>query len=259
MIFLSHNYNDKILVEPVALKLREIFGVENVFYDSWSIQPGDGIVDKMNSGLEKCKFFFLFVSKNSLDSNMVKLEWQNALFKSVRGELRIIPVRLDSSLIPSILMQTLYLDIYTNGLNTVITQMMSVIRGTNTFAPINSGFHNLKATIITKLDKYEIDIESIHFMEPHAQFLILLSNLQQDFEIGLRGNGMISTGFASNVTLNNGVTGNGWILGVTQALVPSFPLEVQLIKKNPSISANILGILHEHEKDKWISIPYQMK
>ena len=46
-IFISHNYKDKPIIEPVAIKLGEIYGRENVFYDSWTIQPGDGIIDKM--------------------------------------------------------------------------------------------------------------------------------------------------------------------------------------------------------------------
>ena len=73
-IFISHNYNDKQIIEPIAIKLGTIYGRENVFYDSWSIQPGDGIIDRMNSGLFECDFFFFFVSKNSLQSEMVKLE-----------------------------------------------------------------------------------------------------------------------------------------------------------------------------------------
>lgn len=58
MIFLSHNSKDKLIVEQVALKLKGIYGQNNVFYDSWSIQPGDGILDKMNEGLTSCKYFF---------------------------------------------------------------------------------------------------------------------------------------------------------------------------------------------------------
>ena len=66
MIFLSHNWKDKPVVEQVALRLRNIFGQNNVFYDSWSIQPGDGIIDWMNDGLSNCQFFFFFVSANCL-------------------------------------------------------------------------------------------------------------------------------------------------------------------------------------------------
>ncbi|WP_353738844.1 toll/interleukin-1 receptor domain-containing protein [Collinsella ihumii] len=58
-------------MEPAALALSRAFGRDNVFYDSWSIQPGDGIIDKMNSGLEDCDCFFLFVSERSLTSEMV--------------------------------------------------------------------------------------------------------------------------------------------------------------------------------------------
>ena len=74
MIFISHTAKDKAIVEPIALRLAQVYGQNNVFYDSWSIQPGDGIIDKMNEGLTNCKFFFFFVSKNSLQSNMFKLE-----------------------------------------------------------------------------------------------------------------------------------------------------------------------------------------
>ena len=55
MIFLSHNYKDKDIVEPIAVRLKEIYGEDNVFYDSWSIKPGESIIGKMNDGLTKCK------------------------------------------------------------------------------------------------------------------------------------------------------------------------------------------------------------
>ena len=74
MIFVSHNHKDKEIVEQIALRLRDTFSQDNVFYDSWSMQPGDGIIDKMNEGLADCELFLFFVSKNSLQSNMVKLE-----------------------------------------------------------------------------------------------------------------------------------------------------------------------------------------
>ena len=62
MIFLSHNYKDKAIVEQVALRLRSIYGQDKVFYDSWSIQPGDGIIDKMEHGLTNCRYFFFQTS-----------------------------------------------------------------------------------------------------------------------------------------------------------------------------------------------------
>lgn len=58
MIFISHNHKDKPIVEPIALKLSEIFGQDKVFYDSWSMQPGDGIIDKVSEGLGETEYFF---------------------------------------------------------------------------------------------------------------------------------------------------------------------------------------------------------
>ena len=145
MIFISHNSKDKPIVEPIAVKLSTIFGQDNVFYDSWSIQPGDGIIDKMNEGLSKCKFFFYFVSANSLTSSMVKLEWQNALVRAAQKQIRFIPVRLDQSSLPSIMLQTLYIDLFSNGIDVAIRQMVDVINGVNTFQAGQISFNNLIA------------------------------------------------------------------------------------------------------------------
>ena len=41
--FISHTKSDKPLGEPIAQRLTYIFGKENVIYDLWSIQLGDGI------------------------------------------------------------------------------------------------------------------------------------------------------------------------------------------------------------------------
>ena len=85
MIFLSHTSADKPIVEQIAIRLRNIHGPDAIFYDSWSIQPGDGIIDRMNDALAKCELFLFFVSKNSLQSKMVELEWQNALYAATKG------------------------------------------------------------------------------------------------------------------------------------------------------------------------------
>lgn len=254
MIFLSHNSKDKPMVEPIALRLNQVFGQSNVFYDSWSIQPGDGIIDKMNSGLENCRYFFLFVSRNSLESNMVKLEWQNALIKFVKGDLKIVPVRLDASLLPSVLTQTLYLDIYTNGIEVVLKQMVDVIKGSNTFIPQFSEFSNLRA-IITQFKKgFHVDIEAVFFMEPRSHYIVLLQNEQNEMAVDIIGGGMCQCGFNPNLVLNNGLEGNGWYIGVSQATIPGFPFELSITQKAVA-PIKLIAILHEESKNNWRSMP----
>ena len=173
MIFISHTAKDKTIVEPIALRLAQVYGQNNVFYDSWSIQPGDGIIDKMNEGLTNCKFFFFFVSKNSLQSNMVKLEWQNAILKASNGTAKLIPVKLDDCMMPALLLQTLYIDVFGKGLENAIRQMIDIINGANTFSSLNQTYENVRA-YIKKNSSSEMLIEfrAETYMEPISRYAI---------------------------------------------------------------------------------------
>lgn len=187
MIFLSHNSKDKPIVEPLAIRLRDAFGQENIFYDSWSIQPGDGIINQMNNGLEKCHFFFFFVSRNSLESKMVTMEWQNAVMKSAQDDVKIIPIRLDGSIMPTILLQTLYIDLFSNGLEVALKQMVDVVQGTNNFQPQNAVFHNLEAICESTGNDFMISINAKHYMEPKSNFMIVLEATVPGFPLEIVG------------------------------------------------------------------------
>lgn len=254
MIFLSHNYNDKPIVEEIAVRLNNIFGQQNIFYDSWSIQPGDGIIDKMNEGLESCKFFFLFVSTNSLNSNMVKLEWQNALMKAARNDIKIVPIRIDNSHLPAILSQTLYLDLFSNGLEVILKQIVDVINGTNTFISKHIPFSNLEAKCKRDGNDFKIDIYAKHYMEPKSHYVVLLNNDEKDVSVTLIKSGLVETSFNPNLTLNNGVTGNGWFIGLSEATVPGFPLQLR-IKSKGTADIRLITLLHEKTENNWSSIP----
>lgn len=133
MIFLSHNYKDKNIVRQIAEILSNTFGEDNVFYDEWSIQPGDSIIGKMSEGLEKCKFFFFFISKNSLSSEMVTLEWQTALRDNNKG-IRFIPVVLDNDVnLPIIITNILHINLCNVGFDVAVRQIIDVINGDNTY------------------------------------------------------------------------------------------------------------------------------
>ena len=123
MIFISYNHNDEQLVDMVARRLELEFGRNNIFYDKWSIQPGDSIIGKMNEGREKFTTFFYFLSPNSLNSKMVTKEWQSALTKSINENLKFVPVRIADCKPPAILIDSLYIDLYGAGLDDAVAQM----------------------------------------------------------------------------------------------------------------------------------------
>lgn len=231
MIFLSHNIKDKPIVEPIAIRLLSLYGSDNVFYDSWSIQPGDGIIDKMNEGIEKAKYFFLFVSANSLSSNMVKLEWQNALMKATQGKCKIIPIRLDCSLIPQILLQTLYLDLYTNGIEIVLKQIIDIINGNNTFIPQYQQFSNVEALIQTG-NVTKVTIQAKHFMEPTSMYLLCTTNTKEEIDYKVESDEMVEIGFNENVQLSDGNSYNCIYVHVLRATTPKNPVVVNITPQN---------------------------
>ena len=152
-IFISHNSLDKAVVEPIAVQLAAVFGKDNIFYDSWSIQPGDGIIDKMNIGLAEMTYFLFFISRNSLQSNMVKLEWQNALYKTAKGKCKFIPIKIDDCVVPAILLQNLYIDFYNYGFDVGLSQLINVINGNQTSLTSINSFNNVVAEILSRKSK----------------------------------------------------------------------------------------------------------
>lgn len=258
-IFLSHNHADKPVVEPVALRLAGIFGESAVFYDSWSIRPGDGIIDQMNKGLEAPEFVFFFVSEKSLASQMVKLEWQNALFSASRGKTRIIPVRVDGSSMPPILTQTLYIDMYSAGLEAAIAQIVNVTQGNGSFAPQHGEFSNLSYSI--ELDGDEsviIRVSASHFMEPNGSFLIETTNNESDFSC----ESVNGTPFFGGYQINSPSDITGTTIHsfhyktMGGAITPTHPLQIR-IRFLTKTRVNIVGFRHEAAQNQWKQLPFK--
>ncbi|KTC78704.1 toll/interleukin-1 receptor domain-containing protein [Legionella cincinnatiensis] len=251
MIFLSHTYKDKPIVEKLAIPLAQTFGKENVFYDSWSIQPGDGIIDKMNSGLEKCKFFFFFVSQNSLQSNMVTMEWQNALYKKAQGHLDVIPIKIDNCMMPTIMSQILYIDLFGQGIDVATKQIIDVVSGENTFQPL-SGFQNVRAYITSRSEtKIIIEFRAEVYMEPQSMYGILLGNDKDDI-LYKAHEAMFNNGFVENMILSNGIKGNLVMLSRANPTSPDFPFSVEIESKT---TLKIIGAMKAISRDKYTMIP----
>lgn len=256
-IFLSHNHNDKPLVEAVALRLAAIFGQEEVFYDSWSIRPGDGIIDQMSKGLEAPEFVFFFVSANSLASGMVKLEWQNALYQASRGKTRIVPVRIDGSEMPALLKQTLFIDMHTVGLDAAIAQIVGVTQGNASFTPQHQGFSNLTRTQTTAADgSVEVVIQASHLLEPHPNFAFLTLNDEADISSSFSDTSAHMGRFhIAAFTSVAGLKYNAVVMqpvGIT--LKPGFPVRAKFTKIGTK-PIGIFDVLHQKAENQWVPVP----
>lgn len=254
-IFLSHTHADKAVVEPYALRLAAAFGQEQVFYDSWAIQPGDGIIAKMNDGLGACRHFFFFVSKKSIQSKMVRLEWQNALLKATKDEARLIPVRLDDCLMPPVLLQTLFIDAFTQGFETALRQMVDVINGTNTFqAAGDGGYQNVRAYVSMTLRKVSVEFRAETYMEPHSRYLLLLANPETEVTWKAPGEGMFESGFHKDAVQKGPAIFNALLMARSAATSPGFPFLVELEAKTEA-PVRFAGAMRIVARDKFADIP----
>lgn len=257
MIFLSHTYADKTIVREIAQRLEEIFGREKVFYDEWSIQPGDSIIEKMNSGIEQCQFFFYFVSKNSLVSKMVNLEWQSAIIKKNKEGIKFIPILLDRSLLPAIISQTLYIDLYSNGLENAFRQIVDVIQGNNTFRS-KGKISNLIANVKKELNFAYIEISAKYYIEPYSEYGFWVKNDINELEIQAIDNSYMEVFHEKNVELPNGNIVNFIGVKVNTPVSPDFPLQIGIMSTT-NMPVEVVGALHitskVNSKSKFEPIP----
>lgn len=253
MIFLSHTHKDKDLVSKVANVLSETFGQNNVFYDDWSIQPGDGIIKRMDEGLRNCKFFFFFVSKNSISSKMVELEWQNALFESTKGKIKLIPVKIDDCLMPQILLQTRYIDIFGQGLETGIRQIIDVIKGKSDTPEIQT-YENIRGYIKNEEKSMIIEFRAESYLEPQSRYLILVSNLKEDLQIECLSDSMFMQGFNENLKISNGLETNAYGVSIHRGTSPGFPFVIKISSKEGK-EIKINGLMRAVNQNEYKIIP----
>lgn len=69
-------------------------------------------------------------------------------------------------MLPPIMMQTLYIDIFSNGIEVALRQMIDEARGSNTFISTNPSFSNLVAYKYRENDKLIVECRSLHYLEP---------------------------------------------------------------------------------------------
>lgn len=219
-IFLSHAHEDKDLVGQVAEELRSVFGQDKIFYDSWSMKPGESLIGKMSDGLQSCSHFFLFMSEISLKKPMVRLEWHNGLIGALKDNSAFIPVRIDNISPPAILTTTLYLDMYNRGLPQTIEDMKSLIDGHGLYNPSKlKPFNNFEVY----LERYngkdlKISINARKLVEPVNRFVLWLSDGKKVTAYGMSN---ISSGELSF----NGVTREVQVIEQNRTITPGNPQE----------------------------------
>lgn len=101
-VFISYNRLDKSFATRLAAQLR-LVGAD-VWLDDWKIKPGDSIPGKVNDALAVVDTVLVLWSDSAAHSRWVDGELAAALDRRLSDDdLRIVPVRLDATPLPSLL------------------------------------------------------------------------------------------------------------------------------------------------------------
>ena len=108
-VFLSHNSQNKSYVRQLAIALRDT-GLR-VWFDEWTIQPGDDIYLEIERGIEASRNLILCMSKAAFDSDWVSLERSTSIFRDPSNkQRRFVPLLIQDCEIPDVIRRLLYID-----------------------------------------------------------------------------------------------------------------------------------------------------
>ncbi len=86
-----------------------------IWYDQQEIQIGDSIKKKITEGIKSSSAFIVILSSSSKKSNWVRYELNSALLlNAINKGIKVLPIKIDDSAIPSDLANYLYADFSKN-------------------------------------------------------------------------------------------------------------------------------------------------
>jgi hypothetical protein len=125
-IFLSHSSRDKRVVSRLAADLSSR-GIP-VWFDSWELQAGDALLDRLFQGIDDCIFFVPVISRNLVSSKWCRRELARALAMEEQvGRRIVIPIKIKKCSIPSKLAGRLYVD-FTGGYIEGVERLETTLR-----------------------------------------------------------------------------------------------------------------------------------
>lgn len=144
-IFLSHNSNDKPVVETIGKWL--IDKGYTVWLDKWCMIPGDSLIEKIGEGIESSDKLVVFLSENSVDANWVKKEVATGLVLELAedkglGSKFVIPALLKPCKIPIMLRDKIYANFTDKSFDTACEELLNGILD-KPFSPLDKKLENL--------------------------------------------------------------------------------------------------------------------
>jgi len=128
-VFISYSHQDKDFVTALAANLvrRNV----HIWLDTWEINVGDSLLNKVQLALEQASAIIVVLSETSVKSNWVNKELNSGLMRELEEKrVIILPVLVDNCTIPLFLKEKKYADFRLNfdeGLENVFDGISKVI------------------------------------------------------------------------------------------------------------------------------------
>ena len=101
-IFISYAQTNSDLADSIAGIIDEYLSeksiIHDIWFDKWSMRSGKWFQDQMFDGVHKSDYLILLVSKESLGSNAVEVEWKTKFKNKIsKGEDTVFPFIIDNT------------------------------------------------------------------------------------------------------------------------------------------------------------------
>lgn len=101
-IFISYAQTNSDLADSIAGIIDEYLSeksiIHDIWFDKWSMRSGKWFQDQMFDGIHKSDYLILLVSKESLGSNAVEVEWKTKFKNKIsKGEDTVFPFIIDNT------------------------------------------------------------------------------------------------------------------------------------------------------------------
>ncbi len=124
--FISQSSKDKPFVRKLVADLSEA-GI-SVWLDEQRIRVGESIPERIGQGLAGADIFLLALSENSVASEWVKRELNNALVSEIsKRSIKIMPLKISECTIPELIQDKKYAD-FTQSYKAGLTDLLTAIR-----------------------------------------------------------------------------------------------------------------------------------
>jgi TIR domain len=108
-IFISYSHNDKAFVDKLALNL--INHNAHVWVDTWELNVGDSILDRVQNAIQVSSALLIVLSKASVASEWCKKELNAGLMRELdERKVIVLPVLVEDCDIPVFLREKMYAD-----------------------------------------------------------------------------------------------------------------------------------------------------